>query len=68
MRDAARITKIYGHTSKFLALLVAAELNASNAWECEFVNNMRDNFEKYGERMTMTPLQRKQFNRIAKED
>lgn len=66
MRDAAPISKIYGR--KFLSLLVAAELNASNAWECEFVNNMRARFEEYGERMTMTPLQRKQFNRIAKED
>ena len=68
MRDAARITKIYGHTGKFVALLVAAELNASTAWECEFVNSMRANFEKYGEHMTMTPLQRKHFKRIAKED
>lgn len=68
MRDAARITQVYGHTSKFLALLVVAELNASTPWECEFVNNMRENFEKYHERMTMTPLQRKQFNRLARED
>lgn len=68
MRDAAKITQVYGHTSKFLALLVAAELNASTAWECEFINSIRARFEQYREHMTMTPLQRKQFNRIAKED
>lgn len=67
MRDAAPITQTYGK-ARFLALLVAAELNAQTAWECEFTDDLRTRFEKHGEHMVMTPLQRKHLKRIARED
>ncbi|MCY1297803.1 hypothetical protein D9M68_158970 [compost metagenome] len=68
MRNAAPITQTYGHVNKFMALLVAAECNAKTAWEINFVTDIRERFEQYRERLTMTPLQRKQFNRLSTEE
>lgn len=67
MRNANTISQIYGHVNRFIALLVAAECNARTDWECQFINSIRARFEKYRERMVMTPLQRKQFNRLSQE-
>lgn len=68
MRNAAPITQTYGHVNKFKAILVAAELNARTEWECNFTNDIRARFEKYEHKLAMTPLQRKQLNRLAAED
>ena len=67
MRHATKIIVTYGHVNRFMALLVAAECNASSDWECQFINSLRARFEQYRERMTMTPLQRQQFNRLSQE-
>jgi len=54
-----------GSRRAFLIRLAVAELFASNAWEIQFTKDMRDLFDRDGDRMTMTDLQRKQLNRIA---
>lgn len=55
----------FGHLKRFIAVLVAAELNAESAWEIEFTNDMRDRFESWGHRMQISDLQRQQICRIA---
>lgn len=64
---AATIITHFGHRDRFLAVLVAAELNAESAWEIEFTNDMRGRFESWGHRMQLSDLQRQQICRIAGE-
>lgn len=64
---AATIITHFGHRDRFLAVLVAAELNAESAWEIEFTNDMRERFESWGHRMQLSDLQRQQICRIAGE-
>lgn len=58
----------FGHRDRFLAILVAAELNASTLWEIEFTNDLRERFETWDYRMQLSDLQRQQLCRIAGED
>ena len=64
---AATIITHFGHRDRFLAVLVAAELNASSAWEMEFVNDLRSRFEQWDYRMQLSDLQHQQLTRIAGE-
>lgn len=64
---AATIITHFGHRDRFLAVLVAAELNASSAWEVEFVNDLRSRFEQWDYRMQLSDLQYQQLTRIAGE-
>jgi hypothetical protein len=65
--SAPTIVDQYGHADRFKAVLVAAELNASTAWEMEFTDDLRERFEKWGHRMQISNTQRTQLNRIAGE-
>lgn len=65
--SAPTIVEQYGHVDRFKAVLVAAELNASTAWEMEFTDDLRERFEKWGHRMQISNTQRTQLNRIAGE-
>ena len=65
--SAPTIVEQYGHADRFKAVLVAAELNASTAWEMEFIDDLRERFEKWGHRMQISNTQRTQLNRIAGE-
>lgn len=65
MRNAATIAQVYGPTTRFTAVLVAAELNAFSDWECQFTNDIRARFEQYGAALMLTPLQRKQLVKLA---
>jgi hypothetical protein len=65
--SAPTIVEQYGHADRFKAVLVAAELNASTAWEMEFTDDLRERFEKWGYRMQISNTQRTQLNRIAGE-
>ena len=67
MNTAANIAEQFGHRSRFLAVLVAAELNAKGEWEVDFVNDLRQRFEQHDTRMLLSNLQRKQLCRIAGE-
>lgn len=62
------IVQQFGHRDRFLAILVAAELNAHTAWEIEFTDDLRERFETWGHRMKLSDLQRQQLCRIAGED
>lgn len=57
----------YGHRDRFLAVLVAAELNATSAWEMDFTSDLRERFEKWDYRMQLSDLQHQQLSRIAGE-
>lgn len=61
------IIEHYGHRNRFLAVLVAAELNAETNWEVEFTNDLRERFETWGHRMKLSDLQHQQLSRIAGE-
>jgi hypothetical protein len=67
MSKASTIIDHYGHEKRFLAVLVAAELNARSAWETEFTNDLRERFETWGHRMQLSDLQHQQLTRIAGE-
>jgi hypothetical protein len=62
------IVQQFGHRDRFLAILVAAELNATTAWEIEFTGDLRERFETWDYRMLLSDLQRQQLCRIAGED
>lgn len=62
------IVQQFGHRDRFLAILVAAELNATTLWEIEFTNDLRERFEAWDYRMLLSDLQRQQLCRIAGED
>lgn len=64
---ATTIIDQFGHRNRFLAVLVAAELNASSAWEIEFTSDLRERFEKWDYRMKLSDLQHQQLTRIAGE-
>lgn len=49
----------------FIATLVMAELNACGQWEIDFTNDMRDRWEKEGDRLVITQLQQTTLRRIA---
>lgn len=67
MSTTATIVDHFGHRNRFLAVLVAAELNATSAWEIEFVNDLRARFEQWDYRMKLSDLQHQQLTRIAGE-
>ena len=60
------VIEIYDRVEEFQALLAAAELHASGAWELEFTENMRANFKHYGAHTHLSPTQKSKLERIAK--
>lgn len=56
----------YDRVEEFAAILFAAELNASGAWEIDFTEDMRENFNRYGPHTLLSPTQRSKLERIAK--
>lgn len=64
---AATIIDQSANRGRFLAVLVAAELNASTPWEFGFTNDMRERFEQQGGLKKISVLQLRQLRRIAGE-
>ena len=60
------VAEIYDRVEEFTALLAVAELHASGAWELEFTENMRANFERYGAHTHLSAAQKSKLERIAK--
>ena len=60
------VAEIYDRVEEFTALLAVAELHASGAWELEFTENMRANFERYGAHTHLSTAQKSKLERIAK--
>ncbi|MGO2200479.1 hypothetical protein [Pseudomonas helleri] len=63
---AQSVAEIYDRVEEFTALLAVAELHASGAWELEFTENMRANFERYGAHTHLSAAQKSKLERIAK--
>lgn len=57
----------YDRIEEFNAILVAAEMHATGAWEIEFTEDMRANFKRYGPHTNLSPAQRSKLERIAKQ-
>lgn len=60
------ILDIYDSVEEFAIILVSAELQASGAWELEFVESIRTNFKRYAAHTNLSPAQRSTLERIAK--
>ena len=63
---AQTVEELYDRVEEFSALLAAAELHASGAWEDEFVENLRANFKRHGPRTLLSVHQQKKLEQIAK--
>ena len=60
------VEETYDRVEEFSALLAAAELHASGAWEIQFTEDMRASFKRYGPRTHLSVFQRQTLERIAK--
>lgn len=60
------VEELYDRVEEFSSLLAAAELHASNAWEDEFVENMRASFKRHGPRTLLSAAQQRKLEQIAK--
>ncbi|ANC03992.1 hypothetical protein AB688_18495 [Pseudomonas putida] len=63
---SSTVEELYDRIEEFQALLAAAELHASGAWEEEFVENMRAAFKRHGPRTLLSVHQQKKLEEIAK--
>lgn len=63
---ARTVEELYDRVEEFSALLAAAELHASGAWEEEFVESLRANFKRHGPRTLLSPHQQKKLEQIGK--
>lgn len=63
---ARTVEELYDRVEEFSALLAAAELHASGAWEDEFVESLRANFKRHGPRTLLSPHQQKKLEQIGK--
>lgn len=63
---AQTMEELYDRVEEFSALLAAAELHASGAWEDEFVESLRANFKRHGPRTLLSPHQQKKLEQIGK--
>jgi len=59
------ICDLYDDVSDFGDIMEAADLNAKDGWEMDFVSDMRDRFEQYGAHMYLSEKQREILERIA---
>ena len=63
---AQTVEELYDRVEEFSALLAAAELHASGAWEDEFVESLRANFKRHGPRTLLSPHQQKKLEQLGK--
>ena len=63
---AVTVEEQFDRVEEFAAILAAAELYASGAWELEFTENIRASFKRYGPHTHLSPTQKSKLERIAK--
>lgn len=63
---AKTVEELYDRIEEFQALLAAAELHASGAWEEEFVENLQGHFKRHGPRTLLSVHQQTKLEQIAK--
>ena len=61
-----QIADIYDDVSEFEELLEAAEAESSTAWEMEFLDGVRNRYEKYHDGTYISEKQIEILERIAK--
>ena len=62
-----RVADAYDDLSEFESLLADAEANAETDWEMEFVSDINEKFEKYGDKMFISTKQIEILERISKQ-
>ena len=62
------INDLYDNKREWEDLLAAAEDNASNEWEEEFVGDLRERYTKWGQRMLLSEKQQAKIEAIANGD
>ena len=62
----SQIKDQYDNVSDFEDLLSLAESQAKTDWEMEFVSDLNDKYEKYGDGMFLSQKQRETLEKIAK--
>ncbi len=60
------VEELYDRVEEFSALLAAAELHASGAWEEELVENLRTSFKRHGPRTRLSIAQQRKLEQISK--
>lgn len=63
---SSTVEELYDRIEEFQALLAAAELHASGAWEEEFVADMQGRFKRHGPRTMLSPHQQTKLEQIGK--
>lgn len=63
--NSQTITDLFDDASEFDELLADAENNATSDWDMNFVDDLRNRYDKYGERMYLSERQLEILERIA---
>ena len=63
--NSQTITYLFDDASEFDELLADAENNATSDWDMNFVDDLRNRYDKYGERMYLSERQLEILERIA---
>ena len=58
-------TDLFDDASEFDELLADAENNATSDWDMNFVDDLRNRYDKYGERMYLSERKLEILERIA---
>ena len=63
--NSQTIADLFDDASEFDELLADAENNATSDWDMNFVDDLRNRYDKYGERMYLSERQLEILERIA---
>lgn len=63
--NSQTITYLFDDASEFDELLADAGNNATSDWDMNFVDDLRNRYDKYGERMYLSERQLEILERIA---
>jgi len=63
--NSQTITDLFDDASEFDELLADAENNATSDWDMNFVDDLRNRYDKYGKRMYLSERQLEILERIA---
>ena len=63
--NSQTITDLFDDASEFDELLADAGNNATSDWDMNFVDDLRNRYDKYGERMYLSERQLEILERIA---
>ncbi len=64
----AQVQDLYPTLTEFETLLEDARMNAATDWDEQFVADLADKYERFGERTYLSDAQQIQLTRIANDD